>query len=93
MKQVIPQHVVGDDLSDALDLLQQLAETSASGSLKTAAGLLRLRDGRVVKVVGSILSDLVAGAASSWGWRTVKGSPNGDLNVELSSALLSAFSA
>ena len=84
----IPQHVTGDDLSDALTILQQLAETSASGSLKSSTGLVRLRRGRVVKVVGSILADLISGAQASWGWRAVVGEPNGDLNLELSSVLL-----
>lgn len=86
MKQA--QHIAGGDLSEALIILQQLVDAGTSGSLKSTAGSLRLRRGRVVKVEGPILAALIAGAPASWGWRTVPGEPNGDLDVELTSLLL-----
>ena len=84
------QHIIGTDMSDALTLLQQLAESGASGTLKTYDGALRLARGRVVQHTGSMLTDLIAGQRSNWGWRKVAGIPNGSLNSDLSILLLQA---
>lgn len=84
------QHITGNDLSDALSLLQQLAECGANGSLKTATGSLRLRSGQVVKTTGTIIADLISGLETDWGWRQVPGLPNGDMQAELGMVLLRA---
>lgn len=84
------QHIDGTDLSDALIVLQQLVDTGASGSLKSPVGFLRLRRGRVVKIGGALLSGLVNGLDAAWGWRTVPGEPNGELDASLTSLLLQA---
>jgi hypothetical protein len=93
MKQAPQQHIAGGDLSEALIILQQLVDAGTSGNFKSTIGSLRLRRGRVVKVEGSILIALIVGVPASWGWRTVPGEPNGNLDADLTSLLLANMAA
>lgn len=106
MKTKTTPQMAGNDLDDAVMVLTTLAESGANGILRCGGCGICLGEGRVVSmwypegVRGSMDSTSVAlfiadlmfhlDRSNEWSWRRTLGVAEGDLNVNVMAAMLTA---